>query len=150
MTHKWCAMSAHPTPAQRPAMTTDALTLRVYYEDTDLAGIVYYANYLKFIERGRSEFVRARGIDQVVLKAEQGIVFAVRRVEADYLSPARFDDLLAVGTMITDLKGASIMMDQSITRDGVILFRAKVVLVCLNSAGRAQRIPDPVRAALAL
>ncbi len=131
-------------------MTTDALTLRVYYEDTDLAGIVYYANYLKFIERGRSEFVRARGIDQVVLKAEQGIVFAVRRVEADYLSPARFDDLLAVGTMITDLKGASIMMDQSITRDGVILFRAKVVLVCLNSAGRAQRIPDPVRAALAL
>lgn len=131
-------------------MTTDALTLRVYYEDTDLAGIVYYANYLKFIERGRSEFVRARGIDQVALKAEQGIVFAVRRVEADYLSPARFDDLLAVGTMITDLKGASIMMDQSITRDGVILFRAKVVLVCLNSAGRAQRIPDPVRAALAL
>lgn len=131
-------------------MTTDALTLRVYYEDTDLAGIVYYANYLKFIERGRSEFVRARGIDQVVLKAEQGIVFAVRRVEADYLSPARFDDLLAVGTMITDLKGASIMMDQSITRDEVILFRAKVVLVCLNSAGRAQRIPDPVRAALAL
>lgn len=131
-------------------MTTDALTLRVYYEDTDLAGIVYYANYLKFIERGRSEFVRARGIDQVALKAEQGIVFAVRRVEADYLSPARFDDLLAVGTMITDLKGASIMMDQSITRDGVILFRAKVVLVCLNSEGRAQRIPDPVRAALAL
>jgi acyl-CoA thioester hydrolase len=131
-------------------MTTDALTLRVYYEDTDLAGIVYYANYLKFIERGRSEFVRARGIDQVALKAEQGIVFAVRRVEADYLSPARFDDLLAVGTMITDLKGASIMMDQSITRDEVILFRAKVVLVCLNSAGRAQRIPDPVRAALAL
>ena len=131
-------------------MTTDALTLRVYYEDTDLAGIVYYANYLKFIERGRSEYVRARGIDQAALKADQGIVFAVRRVEADYLSPARFDDLLVVDTMITDLKGASILMDQSITRDGMTLFRAKVVLVCLNSAGRAQRLPGPVRAALAL
>ncbi len=131
-------------------MTTDALTLRVYYEDTDLAGIVYYANYLKFIERGRSEFLRARGIDQAALKAEQGIVFAVRRVEADYLSPARFDDLLCVDSGITDVRGASILMDQTITRDGVTLFRAKVVLVCLNAAGRAQRLPDALRAALAV
>ena len=67
-------------------------SLRVYYEDTDLAGIVYYANYLKFIERGRSEWVRSLGVDQVALKAEHGIVFAVRRVEADYLKPAKFDD----------------------------------------------------------
>ncbi len=131
-------------------MMSEPLTLRVYYEDTDLAGIVYYANYLKFIERGRTEFVRARGIDQAALKAEQGIVFAVRRVEADYLSPARFDDLLTVKTTVTDLKGASILMDQDITRDGMTLFRAKVTLVCLNSAGRAQRMPDAVRAALAL
>lgn len=131
-------------------MTDHALTLRVYYEDTDLAGIVYYANYLKFIERGRTEFVRARGIDQAALKAEQGIVFAVRRVEADYLSPARFDDLLRVETVVTELKGASILMDQTILRDGMTLFRAKVTLVCLTSAGRAQRMPDAVRAALAL
>lgn len=131
-------------------MPSDPLTLRVYYEDTDLAGIVYYANYLKFIERGRTEFVRARGIDQAALKTDQGIVFAVRRVEADYLSPARFDDLLMVTTTITDLKGASILMDQDITRDGVTLFRAKVTLVCLNSAGRAQRMPDAVRTALTL
>ena len=68
--------------------------LRVYYEDTDLAGIVYYANYLKFIERGRSEWLRALGIDQARLRAESGHVFAVRRVEADYLRPARFDDLI--------------------------------------------------------
>jgi acyl-CoA thioester hydrolase len=129
-------------------MTSDILTLRVYYEDTDLAGIVYYANYLKFIERGRSEFVRARGIDQAALKADQGIVFAVRRVEADYLSPARFDDLLTVETVVTEVKGASILMDQTILRDGGTLFRAKVTLVCLNDAGRAQRMPDTVRAAL--
>ncbi|MCV6597050.1 MAG: YbgC/FadM family acyl-CoA thioesterase, partial [Mangrovicoccus sp.] len=66
--------------------------LRVYYEDTDLAGIVYYANYLRYIERARSEFVRSLGLDQVQLKAQTGVVFAVRRVEADYLTPARFDD----------------------------------------------------------
>lgn len=131
-------------------MTSDTLTLRVYYEDTDLAGIVYYANYLKFIERGRTEFVRARGIDQSALKADQGIVFAVRRVEADYLAPARFDDLLRVETVVTALKGASILMDQTILRDGVTLFRAKVTLVCLNSAGRAQRMPDAVRLSLTL
>ncbi len=131
-------------------MTSDTLTLRVYYEDTDLAGIVYYANYLKFIERGRTEFVRARGIDQSALKAGQGIVFAVRRVEADYLSPARFDDLLHVETVMTEVKGASILMDQTISRDGTVLFRAKVTLVCLNSAGRAQRMPDAVRLSLTL
>ncbi|OYU19289.1 MAG: tol-pal system-associated acyl-CoA thioesterase [Rhodobacteraceae bacterium PARR1] len=130
-------------------MTSEPLTMRVYYEDTDLAGIVYYANYLKFIERGRTEFVRARGVDQGRLKAEEGIVFAVRRVEADYLSPARFDDLLMVETVVAELKGASIVMDQSVTRAGVVLFRAKVTLVCLNDAGRAQRMPDAVRAALA-
>ena len=68
---------------------THCWPIRVYYEDTDLAGIVYYANYLRFIERARSELVRAAGIDQVALKAA-GLVFAVRRVEADYISPARF------------------------------------------------------------
>ena len=132
--------------ADRPI--PDALTVRVYYEDTDLAGIVYYANYLKFIERGRTEFVRARGIDQAQLKEEQGIVFAVRRVEADYLLPARFDDLLTVETSVTDLKGASIVMDQIVRRGEVTLFAAKVTLVCLNGAGRAQRMPETVRAAL--
>ena len=75
---------------------THRLPVHVYYEDTDLAGIVYYANYLKYIERGRTEWVRVLGIDQTRLRAEAGIVFAVRRVEADYLYPARFDDALEV------------------------------------------------------
>ena len=73
---------------------THQFTLRVYYEDTDLAGIVYYANYLKFIERARTEWVRGLGVDQGRLRAEDGVVFAVRRVEADYLRPAKFDDEL--------------------------------------------------------
>ena len=86
-------------------------TLRVYYEDTDLAGIVYYANYLKFIERARSEWVRGLGIDQALLRAKQGIVFAVRRVEADYLRPAVFDDVLSVQTTLADHSGARLVLD---------------------------------------
>lgn len=126
----------------------DTIPVRVYYEDTDLAGIVYYANYLKFIERGRTEFVRARGIDQGALKAAEGIVFAVRRVEADYLSPARFDDLLAVETAVTAVKGASLVMAQRVVRGEAVLFAAVVTLVCMNAGGRAQRLPEAVRRAL--
>ncbi|MCE6959412.1 tol-pal system-associated acyl-CoA thioesterase [Cereibacter sphaeroides] len=119
--------------------------LRVYYEDTDLAGIVYYANYLKFIERGRSEWVRGKGIDQGRLRDETGIVFAVRRVEADYLRPARFDDLLEVETRLVETGGARIMLDQEVWRDDEKLFAARVVLVCLDAEGRAARLPADVR-----
>ena len=89
---------------------THQFPLRVYYEDTDVAGIVYYANYLKFIERGRTEWVRELGIDQVALKREAGIVFAVRRIEADYLSPAIFDDDLTVLTERQAITGARIVL----------------------------------------
>ncbi|WP_102225107.1 tol-pal system-associated acyl-CoA thioesterase [Acidimangrovimonas sediminis] len=119
--------------------------VRVYYEDTDLAGIVYYANYLKFIERARSEWVRALGIDQSALKAGQGIVFAVRRVEADYLSPALFDDLLSVETVLTGLTGARISLRQIVSRGGAVLFRADVTLVCLGAGGAPARIPADIR-----
>jgi len=120
--------------------------IRVYYEDTDLAGIVYYANYLKFIERARSEWVRGLGIDQAALKDAQGVVFAVRRVEADYLSPARFDDLLTVTTTPEAASPARLTLRQQVLSDGVLLFDARVVLVCLNAAGRAQRFPAGLRA----
>jgi len=122
--------------------------LRVYYEDTDLAGIVYYANYLKFIERGRSEWVRARGVDQGRLKAETGIVFAVRRVEADYLRPARFDDELVVTTDLRGLGGARIDLWQEVLRGQERLFTATVTLVCLGPEGKAHRLPADLRAAL--
>ncbi|MEO1961693.1 MAG: tol-pal system-associated acyl-CoA thioesterase [Paracoccus sp. (in: a-proteobacteria)] len=126
-----------------------SMILRVYYEDTDLAGIVYYANYLKFIERGRSEWLRALGIDQAALKRQAGLVFAVRRIEADYLRPARFDDLVQVATRLDMLSAARIVMDQTVTRDGEVLFTAQVTIVCLNEAGAAQRLPADIRRKLA-
>ena len=125
------------------------ITIRVYYEDTYLAGIVYYANYLKFIERGRSEVLRAAGIDQARLKAEAGLVFAVRRVEADYLSPAKFDDLLSVRSRITGETGARIAMAQEVVRGDTLLFRADVVLACLSESGKPARLPAEIRSALA-
>ena len=123
--------------------------LRVYYEDTDLAGIVYYANYLKFIERGRSEWVRGLGIDQGKLKAETGVVFAVRRVLADYLKPAVYDDALVVETRLQALGNARIDLQQSVLRDTQVLFTAEVTLVCMGADGKAARIPPALRAALA-
>ena len=119
--------------------------LRVYYEDTDLAGIVYYANYLKFIERARTEFVRDLGVDQGVLKAEQGVVFAVRRVEADYLTPALFDDVLEVRTTPMQVTGARIVLQQDVMREEVKLFGSVVTLVALTDQGRPARIPADIR-----
>ncbi len=119
--------------------------IRVYYEDTDLAGIVYYANYLKFIERARSEWLRELGVDQLRLKAG-GLVFAVRHLEADYLSPARFDDLLAVETGLNTLGSARIVMDQRVLRGERVLFAARVTVVCVAENGRPARIPADVAA----
>ncbi|SLN50987.1 tol-pal system-associated acyl-CoA thioesterase [Roseisalinus antarcticus] len=120
-------------------------SLRVYYEDTDLAGIVYYANYLKFIERARTEWVRELGIDQARLKAQEGIVFAVRRVEADYLAPARFDDRLEVRTETESVGGARLVLRQEVLRDGERLFAAVVTLVALSAAGQVARLPAGLR-----
>lgn len=122
--------------------------LRVYYEDTDLAGIVYYANYLKFIERARTEMVRAKGIDQSMLREESGIVFAVRRIEADYFLPARFDDALCVETTVATIKGARVILRQDILRDEDALFSASVTLVAMHESGRPARLPDQLRLAL--
>lgn len=120
--------------------------LRVYYEDTDLAGIVYYANYLKFIERARSEFVRDHGIDQVRLKNDKGVVFAVRRMEADYLAPALFDDVLTVETSLEAITGARMIMAQDVKRGDTILFTAIVTLVAIRTAdGGPTRLPAEIR-----
>lgn len=119
--------------------------VRVYYEDTDLAGIVYYANYLRFIERARTEWVRACGVDQVALRAEAGIVFAVRRVEADYLAPARFDDVLEVRTSLKTFGGARIELLQDIWRGDQRLFASVVTLVAIGVDGRPVRLPARLR-----
>lgn len=125
-----------------------SFALRVYYEDTDLAGIVYYANYLKFIERGRTEWVRGLGVDQTRVKADQGIVFAVRRVAADYLRPAKFDDELVVTTEVLAIGGARIVLRQEVMRGAERLFTAEVTLVCLTDSGAPARLPPLLRAAL--
>lgn len=127
---------------------THRFPVRVYYEDTDLAGIVYYANYLKFIERARTEWVRSLGIDQGRLKAETGIVFAVRRVEADYLLPAHFDDMLEVETECLETTAARVVLAQRVMREGVCLVDARVTIVALSASGRPQRMPAGMRAAL--
>ncbi len=126
-----------------------SFTLRVYYEDTDLAGIVYYANYLKFIERARTEMVRQFGMDQRRLKQTEGIVFAVRRVEADYLRPALFDDELEVRTETVALSGAKLTLKQEVRRGETLLFSAIVTLVALTDRGRPARMPAEIRRHLA-
>jgi len=127
---------------------THRFPIRVYYEDTDLAGIVYYANYLKFIERARTEWVRTLGIDQSRLKQDAGVVFAVRRLEAEYLSPARFDDLLEVETELLETTAARIVLAQRVRRGGTVLFEAVVTLAALTGAGRPARLPAEFRRAL--
>ena len=117
------------------------LPIRVYYEDTDMAGIVYYANYLRYIERGRSEWVREVGLDQNRMKDEDGIVFAVRRVEADYLAPAKLDDELVVETWVESLKPVRMVMGQEVKRGEQVLFRAMVTVICMTLEGKPVRLP---------
>lgn len=130
-------------------MRPHQFTARVYYEDTDLAGIVYYANYLKFIERARSEWIASLGVDQMALRASEGVVFAVRRIEADYLRPAKFGDDLVVETTLQSIGGARLVLEQVILRAGERLFVAIVTLVCLTEDGHAARMPAELRARLA-
>jgi len=120
------------------------LPIRVYYEDTDMAGIVYYANYLRYIERARSDWVRGLGIDQNAMKA-QGFVFAVRRVEADYLMPARLDDELVVETEVVQVTGARLVMDQVVRRGKDRLFHAIVTVVVITESGHPARMPANIR-----
>lgn len=124
---------------------THRFQTHVYYEDTDLAGIVYYANYLKYIERARTEWVREIGVDQTALKEAQGIVFAVRRVEADYLQPARFDDDLTVETDLTQTTPARAILDQRVLRGDALLFQARVTIVALTPTGKPARLPAEFR-----
>lgn len=119
--------------------------IRVYYEDTDMAGIVYYANYLKFIERARSDWVRGLGIDQNQMRAAEGVVFAVKRVEAEYHQPARFDEELEVRTATQAVTGARLVMEQEVWRGKALLFSAVVTVVCLSETGQPARLPANIR-----
>lgn len=122
-------------------MNKSTFQCRVYYEDTDLAGIVYYANYLKFIERARSEWVRNLGLDQNVLRKDHGIVFAVRKVEADYLKSAKFDELLLISTELQKKTRVRLNFSQEIYNDSDLIFRANLVIVPLSVAGGLVKLP---------
>jgi len=127
---------------------THNFPIRVYYEDTDMAGIVYYANYLKFIERARSDWVRALGIDQTEMRVAEGLVFAVKRVEAEYHQPARFDDKLDVRTVIRAVTGARLVLEQAVWRGENLLFSAIVTVVCVSESGQPARLPANIRRVL--
>ena len=118
--------------------------LRVYYEDTDLAGIVYYANYLKFIERARSEMLKKANVNQMDL-IKRGYFFAVTSLKADYLKPAYFEDSLKVITEVTKIKGASIILQQTIFRSEKVLFEASIRLALIDKSGKAARLPANIR-----
>lgn len=119
-------------------------SVRVYYEDTDMAGIVYYANYLRYIERARSDWVRAMGIDQRHMK-EEGVVFAVRHLVADYRAPAHFDEELEVRTDVVSVKRARLVLAQDVCRGDVVLFSSEVTLVCIGPGGKPVGLPAKLR-----
>ncbi len=124
--------------------------VRVYWEDTDAGGVVYYANYLKFMERARSEWLRALGFEQDILRDEAGVVFVVRRVEVDYLSPARFNDQLDVSVTLLELGRASLVLTQSLSRGDTRLVEAKVTLACVDATRfKPVKIPAPILQVLA-
>ncbi|MCQ8183110.1 tol-pal system-associated acyl-CoA thioesterase [Methylomonas sp. SURF-1] len=107
--------------------------VRVYYEDTDAGGVVFYANYLKFFERARTEFLRSYGVEQDALVAEQGIIFVVRSVKIDYLKPARFNELLAVSAKIIEIKKTNLTFEQAVTRHQQVLCAGEVRIACLDA-----------------
>ncbi|MBI2256965.1 MAG: tol-pal system-associated acyl-CoA thioesterase [Proteobacteria bacterium] len=122
--------------------------IRVYYEDTDAGGIVYYANYLKFAERARTEMLREAGFHHTAMMQGEGLMLAVRRVTADYLRPAKLDDALDITTSVVGLGAATIELDQSIRREGQELCRVVVTIACVGRDGRPARLPALLRAAL--
>jgi acyl-CoA thioester hydrolase len=144
-------VSNWPDLAGRIEGDTHVLPVRVYFEDTDFAGLVYHANFLKFCERGRSDFIRLLGVHhQALANPEQGepAVFVVRRIEIDYLRPARLDDVLEVVTRCEEIGGASLTLLQEVRRGETLIVRAKVVVVLVSSSGKPQRLGQLVRGAL--
>ena len=140
---------AGPEPGGRLVDGRHVLAVRIYYEDTDFSGAVYHANYLKFCERGRSDCLRLLGIRHRELKeGADGLAFVVSRMDCEFLRPARIDDVVEVATRFVGLSGARLKLDQEITREGELLFRATVTVAVVDGQGRARRMPAPVLAAI--
>ena len=125
------------------------LPIRIYYEDTDLSGVVYHANYLRFMERGRSEFFRCAGIARLVMgEGNESTAWTLRRASLEYFRPARLDDLIEVRTQATALSGARMSADQKIYRDADLLAHGQVEACIITLSGKPRRIPDDVHAKL--
>ncbi len=122
--------------------------VRIYYEDTDFSGNVYHAAYLKFFERGRTEFLRAHGVHHRELFENEGVAFAVRSLNIEYLRPAQIDDMLEVTTSVVQMKGPKLGLMQIMRRDGEIITQAEVIAVAINANGRPTRLPQTLRDAL--
>jgi acyl-CoA thioester hydrolase len=122
--------------------------LRVYFEDTDAGGMVYYANYLKFAERARTEMLRSAGISHAEMVAQDGLMLVVRRCVAEYHRSARLDDALEIETLVSGLTGASILLDQVVRRGSETLVEITVTIACVTKEGRATRLPERLRRAV--
>jgi acyl-CoA thioester hydrolase len=127
---------------------THVFPVRVYYEDTDAGGVVYYANYLKYAERARTEMLREHDIESSRLMAEHNVAFAVRRTEADYLMPARLDDALVVHSRLLKIGGATLMAEQIVKRGGEDLVVFQMKLACVGLSGGPERIPKSISSIL--
>lgn len=119
---------------------------RVYYEDTDAGAVVYYANYLKFFERARTDFLRSLGLVQTELAATEKLLFVVRRCEIDYIAPAKLDDLISVSVEVKNISAASIKMSQEIKLEEKILSRLEVEIVCVDSDNfKPKKLPEQIK-----
>ena len=126
-------------------MKHHSMNIRVYYEDTDLGGVVYYANYLRFIERARSEWIRELGIDQIKMRNEEEAIFVVTKIKADYLSPAHFDDILTEDTRIKAVSPVRAYFYQNIFREEKVIFRSEVCVTCTSNSGKVLRLPEKIK-----
>jgi len=128
-----------------PGDDVHVFPVRVYYEDTDAAGIVYYANYLRYAERARTEMLRSLGIESARMMADRGVAFAVKRCAVEFVKPAMLDDMLAVETRLLDVGGASVRADQRVRRDQTDLVRMELKLGCMSLDGGPVRLPAEIR-----
>ena len=120
-------------------------TLKIYYEDTDAGGVVYYANYLKFIERARTEMINKLGFTLTTLLKEYDRLFLVKKIDCDYIESCKLEDTLNVQSNILVLKNASFELEQNLLKQNKIIFRSKIVMVCVNSQGAPSKIPCELR-----
>ena len=117
-------------------------TLKIYYEDTDAGGVVYYANYLKFIERARAEMINELGFTLTTLLKDYDRLFLVKKIECDYIESCKLEDTLNVQSKVLVLKNASFVLEQNLLKQNKIIFRSKIVMVCVNSQGAPSKIPN--------